>query len=747
MNQLYNITCVWCLLLFEVLAYAQPGSIDMDFHPVSGPNNKIEDIELQANGQIIAVGLFSSFNGSATWRIVRLNPDGSVDSTFSTGTGSNGIIKSVAIQPDGKIIAGGYFNQFNGRAIRGIVRLNLDGTTDTTFSTGSGFDDKVEAILVQPDGKIIVGGDFVSYNDTLAGNIIRMLPDGHIDTGFMSGVGFDGAVECLALQGDSILAGGSFTTYNGDYCFRLTRLKPNGLKDTGFNTIPGASSTVYKIHITSSGKIVIGGDFDFYEGQPKKKLLIVNNNGTIDGNLNIGAGFDQLVSDIESKHDTLIVVGNYSNYNQVAAPHIISILTTGIRVQNFNSGSGANGDIACVKRAPDGKILIGGSFLTFDSVPIARIARLYDCLTPSPDTIYGSNDASCNGTLLSYSVGYTANALRYEWTIPQGWIGHSDSSSITLVSNGNGGVLSVRAFTEECGYSNATALAIIHTQPDFVPICMVTVDSSSTHNVIIWEKPVTNTIDSFIIYREVSSGVYQPIGAVAYDSLSECHDYLANPNITSYRYKLGVRDTCGAFSVTTPFHSTIHLQNLGDGNFQWTFYQIENSLNPVLSFNVYRDNYSNGNYFPIGNVPGTNATFTDITFDSFSNSSYYVDVNWGKSCNPSRAVNTTRSNIKPKGIIVVGVDDSVSAHIEKMEQLIVAFPNPTHGDITAFIPASINPESIQLITSLGEELNIGVTKSSNERYLINTGILPPGSYVIVFKCLDGIYRKRIVVAK
>jgi len=312
--------------------------------------------------------------------------------------------------------------------------------------------------------------------------------------------------------------------------------------------------------------------------------------------------------------------------------------------------------------------------------------------------------------------------------LPIGWSGSSDSASIIATSNGSGGTISVRAYNDSCGYSYATSRTIATNQPPGVDICLVTVDSASTHNIIIWEKPLSALIDSFFIYRETATNIYSKIASVPYAALSEYWDLdtNANPNSTSHRYKLSVLDTCGAESDLSFYHNTIHLQNLGNGNFQWTFYQIENLLNPVLSFNIYRDDLGNGNFFPIGNVPGTNATFTDINFNAFDSSIYVIDVNWSIACNPSRTVSTTRSNIRHRNSFDRPVLGMESMSDEKFE----IFPNPGIGAFT--MNSQLAVRQIAIINSLGQEVwsEKHGPMSYNLTWQIDAHLLPKGFYMI-----------------
>jgi hypothetical protein len=409
----------------------------------------------------------------------------------------------------------------------------------------------------------------------------------------------------------------------------------------------------------------------------------------------------------------------------------------------FNIGSGANHTIIDLLLQPDSKLLVAGIFTEFNGIPRKTIARLYTCLTPQPDSIYGLSYAECNGTAQTYYVTPVAGATKYEWTLPNGWTGTSDSAFITAISDGSGGTIRVKAFTDSCGWSYSTTLNIATVQPPGVDICLVTVNDSSTHNIILWEKPATSLIDSFFIYRETTTNVYTKIGAVPYDSLSEYHDLdtNANPNSTSFRYKLSVLDTCGAESALSKYHNTIHLQNLGSGNFQWTFYRIEGTPNPVISFNMNRDNLGNGNFSPIGLIPGTNATFTDINHSSFPDAEYVIDVDWNISCTPIRAtINTTRSNIKRKNqidtLLITGIDNTLLNEI-------AVYPNPADDVLNIELPEQLKIKQMQLINSLGQI--VWSQKPESNLMTIDVAALPKGIYLLAVETENGILKKKIVV--
>lgn len=146
-----------------------PLSID-DTFASSGFDNTIFASVAQPDGKVIVGGSFISYNGMTANRIIRLNPDGSRDTSFVAGTGFNGTVYALALQPDGKILAGGSFTNYNGTAANLLIRLNTDGSFDTSFSAGTTFDSVsfVRSIIVYLNGKIVAGGSFNSHSSSLS---------------------------------------------------------------------------------------------------------------------------------------------------------------------------------------------------------------------------------------------------------------------------------------------------------------------------------------------------------------------------------------------------------------------------------------------------------------------------------------------------------------------------------------------------------------------------------------------------
>jgi uncharacterized delta-60 repeat protein len=222
-----------------------PGmTIDTSFNTTTGFVN-LEDVQmmtLQSDGKLIVGGSFTSYKGSSYNRIIRLNSDATIDTSFNPGTGFDNTVNRncIAIQSDGKIIVGGNFTTYNGTGANRIIRLNSDGSIDTGFVYGTGFGSSVSALAIDSNGKIVVAGSFTSYNGSTRNRIIRLNTDGSIDTGFSIGTGFDSSVGAIAIQSDGkILVGGAFSTYNGSTTNQICRLNSDGTIDSSFSSGTG----------------------------------------------------------------------------------------------------------------------------------------------------------------------------------------------------------------------------------------------------------------------------------------------------------------------------------------------------------------------------------------------------------------------------------------------------------------------------------------------------------------------------
>jgi uncharacterized delta-60 repeat protein len=259
----------------------------------NGVNSVAED---SVTGKLYVGGQFRHFNDVSSNFICSLNPDGTINSAFNAGTGFNSVVFSIAINSNNKIYVAGNFTSYNGTSINRIVRLNTDGTIDTAFNVGTGFNSNVLNLTLDSNGKLYAVGTFTSYNGTSINRIVRLNTDGTIDTAFNVGTGFNSTVNETAINSDGkIYVAGNFTSYNGTSINRIVRLNTDGTIDTAFNVGTGFNSNVTIIKLDSSGKLYAGftnNDPISYNSQPISCLVRLNTDGSLDLDFFPSSNFD-----------------------------------------------------------------------------------------------------------------------------------------------------------------------------------------------------------------------------------------------------------------------------------------------------------------------------------------------------------------------------------------------------------------------------------------------------------------------
>ncbi|MFN9114538.1 MAG: delta-60 repeat domain-containing protein, partial [Bacteroidota bacterium] len=184
------------------------------------------------------------------------------------------VISDIAVQADGKIIIAGNFTSFNGTTRNNIARINADGSIDNTFNPGSATTFGIQTITLQNDGKILIAGNFTSFSGTAANRLIRLNADGSIDNTFNTGTGIpSGAVFKINIQSDGkILIAGFFPSYNGNTAKNITRLNQDGTFDNTFQPGTGTSASIYAMFIQADERIVIGGLFNSYNNIGRNRI-------------------------------------------------------------------------------------------------------------------------------------------------------------------------------------------------------------------------------------------------------------------------------------------------------------------------------------------------------------------------------------------------------------------------------------------------------------------------------------------
>lgn len=336
--------------------------------------------EIQADGKFIVS--HTPTTNAIENNVSRLNSDGSFDTSFTTlivsmNIGYTPYIKKIFLQNDGKILIGGRFTGASATSRKDLVRLNNDGSLDTSFQVGSGFyqssyyDDSIVNIMQQEDGKILASGYFVSYNGVNCKNIVRLNIDGSLDSTFINTTN---AQNILALFDDGrILV--QTNRYERRYDAFIGIINQNGTKDATFNnickgffTLQGGVKVVKEL---SDGKLLVGGGFSKYNGAQCYSFTRLNSDGSLDESMNYGglggfsqAPFGEEVNAIaQLPNGKIYLAGNFANYNGVAVNKIIRINNDGTLDTTFNISNYSFGDMNNVSLLPTSNgLLVKGNF-------------------------------------------------------------------------------------------------------------------------------------------------------------------------------------------------------------------------------------------------------------------------------------------------------------------------------------------------------------------------------------------------
>ncbi|MEQ1748674.1 MAG: choice-of-anchor D domain-containing protein, partial [Prosthecobacter sp.] len=317
------------LLASPIARLLPSGIVDPDFSlPVSTGTYTYTTIP-QADGRLVYHDVHI---------LRRLDADGSLDSTFNV-ISANVTFYAMAMQADGKILAGGPFSTLGGQTRNKLARINANGTLDTTFNPNvGGSTSDVLSLAVQPDGKILVGGSFTTVGGVTRNRIARLNVDGSLDTGFDPGA--NSTIYAIQVQPDGkILVGGAFTTIAGISRSRLARLNSNGTLD-GF--APQPSGTVYALSLQTDGKIWVGGSFTVsIGGGSRNRLARLNADGSLDTGILADLN-DDVYSLTQTDEGQVLVGGAFSQANGVARTgHVRLTNTTAIQSLTANSAGTA----------------------------------------------------------------------------------------------------------------------------------------------------------------------------------------------------------------------------------------------------------------------------------------------------------------------------------------------------------------------------------------------------------------------
>ncbi len=417
----FNAQKFWGILMFLILininTFAQITHLDTNLLNNPGAGNRVNELFVW-NNKIILAGEFNTYNSVATGRLIRLNSDGSNDTTFKGGTRSEGPIRAAALQEDGKIIIGGLFTNYNGIARQNLARIKTDGNLDSSFYFVN-VNNEITHISILKDSTILINGFFSQVNGKPVNNFAKIKYNGLLDSTFITGTGGFNINVTSAYKEDKILIAGNFINYLGQRS-KIAMLNYNGSIDSNFNAgnIDGA---INALGIQTDNKIIICGSFTNVNGINKNRIARLNVDGSLDASF--VANTNGIVRTIQVlKNGDVVLGGDFTNINGQNVQRICLLDKYG----NLKSNPSAftNGTVNSIYEQEDKNILIAGAFTQCTDVNnnnrvTGRFARLINdyCIPGDKPNVEDTVFVNCNAdsVILSFKNANLNESANWFW--------------------------------------------------------------------------------------------------------------------------------------------------------------------------------------------------------------------------------------------------------------------------------------------------------------------------------------------
>ncbi len=530
------------------------------------------------------------------------------------------------------------------------------------------------------------------------------------------------------FEGNLVFTTNSFTQYGGGDDVYIVKYNSAGVEQWATNLQCQGGGACYNIEVVGVNDFYISGfhqSTNFWFGPT---------------NLISAGGFDSYLAHIYSFTTAITSSTNITCFgaNDGAAtvtpqggftPYTYSWINNGATTQTA-SGMNPGHDTAVVTDA-NGCTSMAIILITQPTQLTTSVTHLdVDCALAQQ----GSATVAAGGGTPGYS---------YSW---------SNGDTTVAIANLSAATYSVTV-TDANGCTLMDSAVILAVPVPIAPICMVTVDSASQYNIVMWDETGFANADSFIVYREISTNDYRRIGARALTDSSYFIDtvrtlYAPNtgdPNNGTYRYKLQVRDTCGQYSVMSDFHNTIYIIN-STGTFSWPqLYTIENGPNPVTNYVLWRDNLTNGTWVPVASVAGTQQVVSDPAYATYAaTGTWRVQTLWSISCTPSARYadpsiqsnwNSSFSNMQGQAILL-------NTDVQTAAPVVNIYPTVTDGIFTVNTD-SYNNATVEVYSSVGElVVSSQLTSASTQLDLSGNAA---GIYFVTVKSADGVVTQKVII--
>lgn len=738
------------------------GTLDVDFNPAQTLNGNISDFILLSNGKILIRGTFTTQNGYLSL----LHSDGSEDTAFAIGNSfeSSSQIKAIAEDANSNIIVGGSFTSFDGVSRKSVLKLtqtgvlntsfiqtaepngdvtvlcqttgdqvfvsgtftqfgtsivagkvawlHSNGALDTTKSTFHGTDSGV-VCAKQSNEKIIVGGAFSVYNNTIVPKLIRLNTDGTLDSTFqITGVEVISVADVEILPGDKILLAGKFLLPNQTQQCVTIRLLPDGALDTTFTSFFLAPNlSIFNLIAAPDGKFYANGSIN---GGAVRRF---NANGSIDSSFSVeGQNAFLQVSDWEIQPDgKLLVAANFYLSSGSPQKRLIRLNTNGSVDNSFTfSNMLQSNRVNAIQLLPNGQIMVGGSFQSYNNVTVNNVIRIND--TGTLDTSFNSIGTGfagpvanlfceSNGNVIVTSDGnYVMNGFSRVGVSRLLSNGTLDSafaqrflglSSARIIPHMNAKLLFFGSFQ---GYQNSTYNNIVRVHTD---VCSPVIPSISDQVIcgesftladlpafeapsLVWYQ-TNNSTAALTATTPIESGTLY-----VSDSNSVCPDF---------RFPVSVLANAVPGSPTGDSLQTITIQDGGVAyitalvvageNIYW-YANEQNAVNDVNRLMPFHELVSGATYYAMQTVAGCRSLVP-----------LQVTVN-----------------------LVLSQDEFSSVQLE-----LKGYPNPSKSYFT--VSSNFEMNTLEVFDSVGKQIYSSLPKSKT--FTVDTALLTTGIYFVRIK--------------
>lgn len=693
------------------------------------------------NGQIIIGGNFIGVGNDDASFLAMINSDGSLDNTFhmNMGVGPNRKVNSIVQNIDGSFIIGGAFSEFNDNYTGTLVKLDATGSFDATFdpkvqvkNVGSG----VNKIMLQSDGKIIVGGLFDYVDNTQKHSIARLNADGTIDNTYNSANVLISTSRILDIEFQSdgkALIGGRIGSSGGV----LMRLDVEGNVDAGFDTnYELGDFNINEIAVNSDDSFLVGG---YIISEYSVNLRQFEKDGIIndDASISVGGVSWASVRTIETIDPiTSYIGGSFTDVNNVQAYSLAKVGASGSVDQNYNyhftaSGRYSSAIVNGIHLIDENTMLVHGAFSKLENQSVFGIAKINLMAPLAPTNLNVSFDYQ-NGVEMYWTDNSTINSGGFELyrSVDNGEFEiiaiTTDDESFYDDANVELGQLytyKVRAKSDSHYSEYSGEMSIT---PDALPIVDgLEADFDFVKGVILSWIDNSSTEDGYEIFVSTDNITYNLLTTET-SNTTDIEDFNVALG-TEYFYK--VKLIQGLFEseyseilayttpvsalLTAPSNLNVELNN-SKINISW-----EDINTNILGFEIYKSIGTNEDFEMLSSQ--TQLVYSDQSISE--GLTYFYKV---------RAYNSFEYSdfSDVQNYLITGMDNSLS------DKEVHIYPNPSTGKVSVNY-SSQDIDSYSILDTKGQILDKGYITSTSTRFEYDLSNYPTGVYYIIISTDSG----------